>query len=57
MRRRDGKPTKVSIIPTRSMKRRGEQKAKEHLTAKQKQDKAKEKQARELKRKIRAPRG
>lgn len=56
MRRRDGKPTKVSIIPTKSMKRRGEKKVKETLTAEQKQKKAKEKQARELKRKLRAPR-
>lgn len=57
MRRRNGKPTKVSIIPTKSMKRRGEEKVKETLTAEQKRKKAKEKQAKKLKRKLRAPRG
>ena len=57
MRRRDGKPTKVSIIPTKSMKRRGEKKVKETLTAEQKQKKAKEERAKKLKRKLRAPRG
>lgn len=56
MRRRDGSPTKVSIIPTKSMKRKGESKVKETLTPQQKQERAKKDQAKSLKRKLRAPR-
>lgn len=52
MRRRDGSPTKVSIIPTKSMKRKGEEIQKKPLTSSQKSGKAKPKP----KRKTRAPR-
>lgn len=52
MRRADGSPTKVSIVPTKSMKRKGEAKVTEPLTAKQKTNKPKPKP----KRKVRAPR-
>lgn len=51
MRRRDGSPTKVSIIPTKSMKRKGEEKAKAKLSPDQKKGKKPK-----PKRKTRAPR-
>lgn len=52
MRRADGSPTRVSIVPTKSMKRKGEKKVTEELTDKQKTKKPKPKP----KRKVRAPR-
>lgn len=54
-RRRDGSPTKVSIIPTKSMKRRGENIQKKPLTKCQKTDKN-GKCLDKPKRKTRAPR-
>lgn len=52
MRKADGSLSKVSIIPTKSMKRKGEKKATEALTAKQKKGKEPK-----VKRKTRVPRG
>lgn len=52
MRRRDGSLSKVSIIPTRSMKKKGEEKAKAKLSPEQKSGKKPAKP----KRKTRAPR-
>lgn len=52
MRTLDGKPTKVSIVPSKSMKRKGEKKVTEKLTEEQKKKKRKKKP----KRKVRAPR-
>lgn len=52
MRRRDGSLSKVSIIPTKSMKRKGEELQKKKLTSEQKKGKTPKKP----KRKTRAPR-
>lgn len=51
MRTVDGKPTKVSIVPSKSMKRKGEKKVTEKLTEEQKK-----KRKKKPKRKVRAPR-
>lgn len=52
MRTLDGRPTKVSIIPSKSMKRKGENKVTEKLPGQQKKNKRKS----NPKRKVRAPR-